>query len=169
MSTIAQFTSVRVVCRNTLQQAMKDATGRVTIPHVKDFDSDLVKTQLGIGEAQWDAFTKGLDVIAKLKVDSALATKVMDKVFQLPEDFEKRMQDSNRVHAVNVVDMFTHRRYIGADVAGDTGWGLVNALTEYVDFRKKARNPSNRLNSAWFGEGATLKQRAVNETLALAA
>lgn len=169
LSTIAQFTSVRVVCNNTLQQAVRDATGRVTISHVQDFSTEKVHDQLGIGRHQWEAFKDALDAISKINIDAVKAKEVMNKVFQIPEDFEKAMLDSDRIHVDNVVQLFTQERFIGADIAGQTGWGLVNAMTEYVDFRKKARNQGSRLDSAWFGDNATLKTRTLNETLLLAA
>lgn len=169
LSTLAQFTSVRVVCNNTLQQALGDRTGRVTIPHIKEFNAAAIHDQLGIGRTQWAAFTGALDVLAKMKVDVGLATKVIDKVFEIPEDPEKRMACSDRIHAVNVIDLFQHKRFVGADLAGQTGWGLVNCVTEYVDWHKRARGQGNRLNNAWFGEGAKLKSTAMNELLELAA
>lgn len=169
LSTLAQFTSIRVVCNNTLQQALGDKTGRVTIPHIKEFRADDIKTQLGIGREQWVAFTGVLDLLARTKLDAAKASEVMNKVFRLPEDMEKRMLDPDRLHADNVVQMFKEQSFIGADLAGETAWGLMNSLTEYVDFRKKARNQSSRLNSAWFGDNAQLKVRAMDELQLLAA
>lgn len=41
-------------------------------------------------------------------------------------------------------------------------WGLVNAVTNDVDYALPARTAENRLNNAWFGKGASLKQRAWN-------
>ena len=169
MSTVAQFTSVRVVCNNTLQQALGDRTGRVTLPHIREFDANKVHDQLGISHDQWQAFTAALESIAKINLDAAKAKEIMNTVFQIPEDFEKAMVDSDRIHVDNVVQMFDQQRFIGADIAGKTGWGLVNAMTEYVDFRKKARNQASRLDSAWFGDNAHLKSRALDETLKLAA
>lgn len=169
LSTLAQFTSIRVVCNNTLQQALGDKTGRVAIPHIKEFRADDIKTQLGIGREQWVAFTGVLDLLAKTKLDAAKASEVMAKVFRLPDDMEKRMLDSDRLHADNVVQMFKEQSFIGADLAGETAWGLMNCVTEYVDFRKKARNQSSRLNSAWFGDNAQLKVRAMDELQLLAA
>lgn len=169
LSTLAQFTSVRVVCNNTLQQALRDSTGRVTIPHIKEFNAASIKDQLGIGRDQWIAFTGAIDLLARMKLDADKAASVMDKVFAIPEDPEKRMACGDRLHAQNVVDMFKHRTFIGADIAGQTGWGLVNSLTEYVDWKKRARGQGNRLNNAWFGEGAKLKQDTMNTLLELAA
>ena len=169
LSTLAQFTSVRVVCNNTLQQALGDKTGRVTIPHMQKFDAESIKAELGISRDQWAAFTAALDAMAKIKVDMAMASTIMDKVFELPEDPEKKMADSDRIHAVNVVDMFASKRFIGADIAGQTGWGLMNSLTEYIDYKKRARSQGNRLDAAWFGDGARYKANAMNEMALLAA
>ena len=169
LSTLAQFTSVRVVCNNTLQQALGSSAGRVSIPHIKEFSAADIKDQLGIGREQWVAFTGVLDLLAKTKLDSAKAGEVMSKVFKLPDDMEKRVLDPNRLHADNVVQMFKEQSFIGADLAGETAWGLMNSLTEYVDFRKKARNQGSRLNSSWFGDNAQLKVRALDELQMLAA
>jgi len=170
LSTLAQFTSVRVVCNNTLQQALRDKSGRVVFSHIREFDAAKIKGELGIGREQWIAFTGAIDLLAKMKIDVDKASKVMDTVFELPEDPEKRMADSDRVHAQNVIDMFKSASFKGADLTGQTGWGLLNSLTEYVDWNKRSRGgQSGRLNNAWFGEGAKLKQTAMGELLQLAA
>jgi phage/plasmid-like protein (TIGR03299 family) len=169
LSTLAQFTSVRVVCNNTLQQALGDKTGRVTIPHVQEFNASKIKDQMGIGREQWQAFTTALDTLAKIKVDANKAAEIMDKIFEIPDDPIKRMADSDRIHAVNVVDLFRQGRFVGADLAGQTAWGLLNSTTEYIDHHKRARNQSNRIDSAWFGPGANLKERAMSELMLLAA
>lgn len=169
LSTLAQFTSVRVVCNNTLAAALADRTGRVTMPHIRDFNADEIKAKLGIGKDNWEAFTKQLDVLAKIKLDGAKASEVMSNVFRLPTDIEKRVLDPDRIHVDNIVQMFKEQSFIGADIAGDTAWGLLNATTEYVDFKKRARNQNNRLNNAWFGEGASLKTATMNELSLLAA
>lgn len=169
LSTLAQFTSVRVVCNNTLQQALANSTGRITIPHVKEFDAKQVKDQMGIGRSQWEAFTAALDTLSRISLDSAKAMEVIDRVFEIPSDPDKRMVDPDRLHATNVVDMFNFNLAKGADLAGRTAWGLLNCVTEYVDFKKRARTQGNRIDSAWFGPGAVVKQKAMNELLLLAA
>jgi hypothetical protein len=47
------------------------------------------------------------------------------------------------------------------DSARGTAWGLLNAVTEYVDHERRARSNEYRLDSAWFGRGAQIKQRAL--------
>ena len=48
-----------------------------------------------------------------------------------------------------------------------TAWGLVNAVTEFVDHHRRARSQDYRLDSAWFGQGAQLKQQALQRAGAL--
>jgi hypothetical protein len=49
-----------------------------------------------------------------------------------------------------------------------TAWGLLSAVTEFVDHERWARGQEYLLDSAWFGQGALLKQRALDQALALA-
>jgi len=60
---------------------------------------------------------------------------------------------------------------MGADLssANGTAWGLVNAVTQFVDHERRARSQDYRLDSAWFGQGAAIKGKAYQEALKLAA
>ena len=167
-STLAYQTSVRVVCNNTLQASFGDMVNRITIPHFRDFDIEDVHAQMGMGRDQWSAFTGAMDTLAKLKLDTAKAKEVMDNVFKVNPMIVTAENSLARKHSDNVIALFSGRA-IGADIAGATGWGLVNATTEYIDQHKRARSASNRLDGAWFGEGFNTKQRAVDELMELAA
>ncbi|WP_425317852.1 DUF932 domain-containing protein [Pseudomonas nitroreducens] len=68
-----------------------------------------------------------------------------------------------------------HELYEGAgrgshlEAAKGTAWGLLNAVTEYVDHERRARSNEYRTDSAWFGQGAAIKQKALDAALELAA
>ncbi|MCC5888652.1 MAG: DUF932 domain-containing protein, partial [Gammaproteobacteria bacterium] len=68
-----------------------------------------------------------------------------------------------------------HQLYGGAGrgselaTAKGTAWGLLNAVTEFVDHERRSRSSDYRLDSAWFGQGAQLKSEALEAALALAA
>ena len=55
------------------------------------------------------------------------------------------------------------------EAAHGTAWGLLNAVTEHVDHERRARSPEYRTDSAWFGQGAVIKQKALNSALQLVA
>jgi len=59
----------------------------------------------------------------------------------------------------------------GAELAATKGTsrGLLSAMTEYVDHERRARSREYRLDSAWFGQGAVIKQRALDHAISLTA
>ena len=65
-----------------------------------------------------------------------------------------------------VMEIFDTRG-IGFDMRGvrNTKWGLLNAVTQYVD-HERGYNADNRLNNAWFGQGNRMKTDAEELLLA---
>jgi hypothetical protein len=61
-----------------------------------------------------------------------------------------------------VLDLFENRKAIGSDIPGVAGtrWAMLNAVTQLVD-HERGRSDNTRLESAWFGTGAALKNRAL--------
>jgi hypothetical protein len=53
----------------------------------------------------------------------------------------------------------------GAELSSSksTAFGLLNAVTQFVDHERRARSADHRRDSAWFGQGANLKQKALDE------
>jgi hypothetical protein len=68
LATTAQFTSVRVVCNNTLAIALGDSTGAVKVGHRSQFDAQAVKRQLGIAVSSWDGFMVRMKALSERKV-----------------------------------------------------------------------------------------------------
>lgn len=173
LATVAQFTSVRVVCNNTLSIALaNDSTGAVKVPHRSQFDAQAVKRQLGIAVSSWDSFMVRMKALSERKVSDAVAEKFLRRVLTYsttnPAD-----RDATAVNdrAIKAVGQLYAGRGKGADLASASGtaWGLLNAVTEYCDHHRRARSDDHRRDAAWFGAGATLKQRAWDEVMKLVA
>jgi len=78
MATTAQFTSIRVVCNNTLAVALKGSTANaVKVKHNTAFDADLVKKQLGISVSAWDDFMYRLKTPESVNVDVAFKSSAL--------------------------------------------------------------------------------------------
>ncbi len=165
LCTTAQFTSVRVVCNNTLQMATRDSSGAVKVPHSTKFDPMQVKEALGLGFSNWDAFMRNLKQLGQRSVSPMEADQYLRAVLNEP-DVREGIPDSKVFQKVGGLYLSDG---MGADyaAANGTAWGLLNAVTEYVDHHRRARNQDNRLDSAWFGQGALLKQKAFNQALTL--
>lgn len=167
LATTAQFTSVRVVCNNTLAIATSDSQGAIKVPHSTKFDADKVKQQLGIGVSAWQRFIVDMRKLADRPIHPFEARRFL---VELLGDPEKMFHDQPNSKSMNrVFDLFNGQGK-GADLAAakGTAWGLVNAVTQYIDHERRALSIDNRLSSAWFGMGAGIKQKAFSEALALA-
>lgn len=167
LATTATFTTIRVVCSNTLTVALNGATGAIRVPHSTNFDAQAVKRQLGISVSQWDAFMYRMKTLSERKVKSHEALNYFLKVLCLSDEAADAALTNER--ALKKVQSLYEGQGRGAELsaAAGTAWGLLNAVTEYVDHERRARNAEYRLDSAWFGPGAAIKQRALDQALQL--
>jgi phage/plasmid-like protein (TIGR03299 family) len=110
-----------------------------------------------------------MKVLSERKVKSHEALNYFLRVICDTKDSEKNGLVNER--ALNKVQALYNGAGMGSmlESANGTAWGLVNAVTEYVDHHRRARNTDNRMDSAWFGQGASIKQRALDHALLLAA
>jgi len=169
LATTAQFTSVRVVCNNTLQIALGDNRGAVKVPHRSAFDADAVKQQLGITVAPWPRFVAQMKDLVACPVDPDSVDGLLRRVLVYPGQAGKAPVVNEQ--AVRSVRALYDGGGRGAQLASSRGtaWGLLNSVTEYVDHHRRARSVDHRREAAWFGQGATFKQRAWDELVQLIA
>lgn len=164
LATTAQFTSIRVVCNNTLAVALGTNKGAVKVPHNTAFDPQLVKRQLGISVATWDGFMYRMKGLSERKVMSNEAANYVHRVFSDPA--KTTSQNANERAMAKVMALFEGHG-MGAEFASSKGtaFGLLNSVTQFVDHERRARSADHRLESAWFGQGASLKERALDQAL----
>lgn len=166
LCTTAQFTSVRVVCNNTLQMAVADKSGAVKVPHSTKFDPKAVKEELGIGLSAWDGFIANIKNLADRQVSGLEAAQFFSDVLN------ERVLDLDGGPTSKAMQQVT-ALYSGAGMGSllpgtrGTAWGLLNAVTEFIDHERRARNQDYRLDSAWFGQGAQLKAKALETAMKL--
>jgi phage/plasmid-like protein (TIGR03299 family) len=166
LATSAFFTSVRVVCNNTLQLAVHGAEGVIKVPHSTTFDPSSVKQQLGIGMSSWDQFNRSIKKLVSRPVSEAEAKAYLVEVLGDPTNpFELQPKPVK-----TAMELFSGQGMgAGMSSAKGTAWGVLNAITELTDHRRAARSPDTRLDSAWFGLGAQVKAKAFEEALKLTA
>jgi len=168
LATTAQFTSVRVVCNNTLQMAVGESHGAVKVPHSTAFDPVAVKQKLGLGLSAWDEFMYSIKAMSLRPVNKFEAMNFLVEVLGDPEVHLDMQPNQKAIQYV--YDLYSGKGK-GADMASANGtaWGLLNGVTEFVDHSRRARSQDNRLDSAWFGIGAAIKEKALQEAMKLAA
>lgn len=172
LATTAQFTSVRVVCNNTLAIALGEGQGAVKVHHRSQFDPQAVKRQLGMAISSWDGFLFRMKAMSERKVTPNMAEAYFKRVLT----YAAVHPSGQPVTAVNdralkaVQELFTGRGK-GSNLASASGtaWGLLNGVTEYIDHHRRARSEDHRRDAAWFGAGAAVKQKAWDEAMKLVA
>ena len=171
MATIAKFTAIRVVCNNTITPAVNgraDETDKgylkssVRVLHSAQFDADAVRLQLGIVADQFERFIVQSRQLAR-----------RDMTFTEADDFVQELLRPYHQSALEITDTKAYKRVIqlwqgraiGSDIlsaskVSGSRWAMLNAVTQLVD-HERGRSDNTRLESAWFGTGAALKNRAL--------
>ncbi|MDC5521930.1 DUF932 domain-containing protein [Acinetobacter baumannii] len=190
LATTAQFTNIRVVCNNTLSIAIRGQSsgeGVVKVPHSTKFDAEKIKQQLGVSVRAWDEHMYEMKQLSQRKVTQQEAAAYFDAVFNnttmSATDQEESIiqyylkaasmdKKSNTKSEPNgramskAMEMFNgHGRGAELSSAKNTAYGLLCSITEFVDHERRAMSRDHRLNSAWFGMGATIKQRGLEQAL----
>lgn len=176
MATQARFTTIRVVCNNTLSLSIGQGRAEVTVPHSTKFDADKVKLELQIGQP-WEDFQRAAQAMQTRIVSRDETVRLfMDAYFNLGTDEEIRAfhaEGKNDKTVEKVMGRLTHALFDspGATLASARGtlWGALQAVTFDVDHQLPSRSTDTRLNKAWFGTGDAIKQRALRRALAMVA
>jgi len=166
LATTAQFTSIRVVCNNTLSWAhsegKKKKTGRVSVSHRSLFKPDDVKDDLGIVRGQFRDFMVAARALSKVKASKPLASDFVSTLLTDSKTIASAEPASTKAFK-RIMELFEGQGK-GADLKGskDTMWGLVNSVTEYVDHHQNVKSIEHRMNDAFFGRGDQLKRMAMD-------
>jgi phage/plasmid-like protein (TIGR03299 family) len=165
LATTAQFTSVRVVCNNTLAVALTNGTGAIKVPHSTVFNAEAVKKQLDISVSSWDRFIYRMKTLSERKVTHQEAENFVRRLFN---EIASSPNTVNGRAMKKVMELYNGGGR-GAELSSAKGtvFGLLNAVTEFVDHERRARSQDYRLDSAWFGAGAVLKQKSLGQAMLL--
>jgi len=165
-ATTAQFTSIRVVCNNTLGFSLDRGGegGMIKIPHTQDFNEWDVKADLGFN-VDWVNFRDNVMKMANHKVTQREAIEYFLAVCGVSEqEAADGKQLSNVKKLISIYESGPGAKLPSAD---GTMWGALNAVTYLTDHCRAAKNTGNRFDSASFGGGAKLKRDAYKRAMVL--
>lgn len=167
MATNALFTSVRVVCNNTLRIALKsnqDAAGRIRVSHKVEFDPKNIKDKLGLVDKAWNDFLSNITDLSKARIDDKSAQKFVYDLFA-KKDIPVEEQPYTVAKNVNAI-LSRYTNGMGTNMVGGTLWGLVNSVTEHIDHdTAHMRKADAKLWDTWYGKGSDIKTNALNKAL----
>jgi hypothetical protein len=139
-------------------------------------------------ETSWDVHVETLRTLQGVKIDEAEARLFFSELLrpsqdkprarqaQQASDFESLLSApvgagytpvrTEPERAVRGLDLLLTSYHSAPGAAPGSAYGLIQGVTHYLD-HVRGPDQGKRLSSAWFGQGASLKQRAVENAMAL--
>ena len=175
----AIVTPIRVVCKNTLAMAMGNAKASFKARHTSSIDGRIEDAQeaLGITYKFMEEFEATATKLADRKVDLGQLEQIVETIWAKDPKWDDLGIDErrtglsrweNRLETIGGI-------YVGKGERGDTmstitgtGWGALNAITEYTDWYGRVNGRDERaagFNSA----NEALKAKALDAVLAVTA
>ena len=162
LATTARFTTVRVVCNNTLTAAVNRDVNQVSFSHIQQFDHVAVKAQLGNAVESFGSFMEMAKHLQKAKLSAEEAKDFVSFLVATSVQLADEEYDVTTNRAYKKILALFNEEAKGIELVGHTKWGMVNAVTEYYDHFNPTRSDDARLNSAWFGAGERAKNQALD-------
>lgn len=163
---IAKITYVRVVCSNTYNWALNDGEKMFKVKHTVNAESRMIRAAeavKGLGSDAKAIRTK-LERMAEFKLTRESAESILNRVFPKSQNVNPKRRENILADVLSVYEI--NDRGAFPSIAG-TAYNLLNAVVEYTDFERGVRRQDGetveqkRAESALFGSGENLKQKAV--------
>jgi phage/plasmid-like protein (TIGR03299 family) len=152
-----KLTPIRAVCNNSLTSTYPGA-GDVHASHQHQ----------GFGESEQAAealmlansLYAQLDVIFNAMADKKITVGQLRGYVEALVPDDQEAENDPKTAAIRESVLQLHDTGRGTDLSRGTLWGALNSVTEYTDHMMLGGDPTNRLNSIWFGRGEQLKVKA---------
>lgn len=169
-SVTVKFTAIRVVCQNTLLWALEDGQQAFRVRHSRKMSDRLAEVSelIAAVNAAYAEAAKAFKRLAEARVkDEAMLDEYLAAVFPRTPAQEKNKTTPPKWQQVK--NLFETQEDLQLPGVKGTLWGAYNAVTRFEDYRKaRDETAERRLDRVWFGRGADLKVKALNEAVRLA-
>jgi len=188
---MAAFTTIRVVCWNTLSAAISEASSKnrsnkkrgkqgnniVKIRHTKSAQKRIDEAHLLLeaSERYWEKLSEAYRAMAmadmtRLDVIGFVADMFPGKKVKLQSSkggFIETEQVSTRTenNRVKVLDLFEGQAIGSHKGIAGTPYQMYQAITQYIDHERSIRKDSNRWEASVFGSGEAMRQKAFEKLL----
>lgn len=174
LSAQCKLTDVRVVCNNTLTQALRMNGSFVKIKHTKTAEERLEKAKQMMKNAEGGVMSlkTKLDTLSKRILDKETYMSSLDKIFPLDAKGQSSPRRDNVLK--EITELFSHNDGDKIDGIKGTAYSLLNAVTDYTDHHRPTRLTEgrqaytveqSRAEASLFGSGAQLKSKALDDIL----
>ena len=168
-----RFTPTRVVCNNTLNLSLGNATdNKVRLNHRSTFDAEMVKEALGIASEKMSKYKEMAQFLGSKTYKTENVAEYMKSVF--PGYSKKDIAQPETLTEAQVASLGLSRNakgaldiletQPGANYAPGTWWNAYNACT-YMTDHVIGKTQESRLTSAWYGLNKSVKVKALEKAV----
>jgi phage/plasmid-like protein (TIGR03299 family) len=147
----ASITPVRVVCQNTLNLALGSVKQSFKLRHTQSIDGKIqvAREALNLTFNYMDKFEEEAQSLFNTKVDDKKFFDIITAIYPKPDKDATKAQLTKWDNKIVLLNSLYHESPTNENIKG-TAWGVLNALTERLDYFKQERknNLENRLASA---------------------
>jgi phage/plasmid-like protein (TIGR03299 family) len=158
------FTPIRVVCNNTLNQALKGVKSKVSVRHCKNYKEKLnnAAAVLGIIKNAPSVFEQTFNSLAKVRITDKKVMELIDQIFvgKIDEKGEYSTRITNIKNAV-IDYTFGHETQQTESCKG-TLFGVYNGVTGYFQNTKKYTDQYAKFDNIISGTDYDTAQRALD-------
>jgi phage/plasmid-like protein (TIGR03299 family) len=171
-------TTVWVVCQNTMNAALSQKKGGVKVKHTRGalgaLTVEMLRERLGYADRWYNEQQEAAQFLASKKIGAAEFTnRYLQAVWPLKDGESYGTRTRNML---DEIEQLFDGSQMGAQLAERRGtwWGAYNAISEYMDHHKGARETRNNSESQnltasiLFGSAKQVKQKALSAALELA-
>lgn len=160
LATECRWTTVRTVCNNTLTMARKDSKATHRTTHRSVFKPQQARDAVEAAHTEFGAFCTMARTLTGLRVTGTQAQELTAKLLTTGA----REQEAARKSAAFQKIMASFSGAGKGSLLGtslNTGWGWLNAVTDYVDHDARAYSEEHRAVASQWGQGESLKTKAL--------
>lgn len=162
------FTPIRVVCANTLAAAHCNSVSKLLrVRHTRKHQMNLEKIReiVNTANAEFEATADQYRVLASRQINAADLRKYVKILLDVEGTADNDLPTRTKNILTDIIGRMDSPLQSMQGVNG-TWWGAYNAYNEYLNY-SRGRSTDNRMDSLWFGTGATDNRKALDLALTL--
>lgn len=143
------MTPVRVVCNNTLNLALSQATRKWSTRHIGNLEQKMEEARkaLEMAESYMVALDEKAKVFADTKVSEAEVEVMFDSIFPVDQNNDTARKIRNVEYLKNA--FFNCLKAPDIVQYSGTAWGVINAMTDFVDHTSPIRSTESYQENNW--------------------
>jgi phage/plasmid-like protein (TIGR03299 family) len=176
-SIIAGLTTIRVVCNNTLQAALRGLSNKVSIKHTMGAKERLAEAYkvMGIASVYMKEVEGVFNQMAKTTIsDEQLKSYIQNvmkpeyKILHETTEEEEKLSTRFKNQVDSIYEFALSHPTQNTNAARGTLWGAYNSISGYYNYIAKFKNEEDKFKSQFFGLGNTKINKAFSLATELA-